>query len=457
MESTSSYGSVLKHPGFLNLWTNQIIVQFAYNSLNFALILWVFHLTDSNTAVASLLIAIYLPSLLFGMFSGVLVDMIDRKKIIIILDFLMALLVFSLIFFKFSYVLVLIVTFLINSIAQFYFSAESSSLPIVVKKDQLFAANSLFSTTFFSMFLIGFGFSGPIISLFGINFVFFLGSAVLFIAFLLANRFPPLNTKDSSATIKLKKAIKLKKTNIAFEIATDEVKQTIKMIRGKFQISSALIILASMQAIIGALAAILPSFLEKTLQIRTTDVSYIVIIPLGIGMVCGAFLIGKIGNLIPRRLLVGRAVLIAGSMLFLVGLAPIISPAIQHFPRPRAVSFLHQPSLSTTVAVGSLLLGIIVVSIIIPSQTVLQENTSDQDRGKVFGVLMALISGLSLPPILFVGILSDIFGTLPIFIALGGLIAILGFLILKPDFFFEENHLPYKLREFLGLGHWEKR
>ena len=106
--------------------------------------------------------------------------------------------------------------------------------------------------------------------------------------------------------------------------------------------------------------------------------------------------------------------------------------------------------------IGSLLLGMVVVSIIIPSQTVLQENTTDQDRGKVFGVLIALISGLSLPPVLFVGILSDIFGTLPIFIGLGGLIAIFGLLILKPDFFFAENHLPFKVREFLGLGHWEK-
>lgn len=456
MESNNSYGSLLKHPGFLNLWINQIIVQFSYNSLNFALILWVFHITGSNTAVASLLVAVYLPSLLFGMFSGVLVDMIDRKKIIIILDFLMAVLVLSLIFFKASYILTLVITFLINTIAQLYFSAESSSLPIIIKKEQLFAANSLFSTTFFSMFLLGFGFSGPMISLFGIDFIFMLGATALFIAFLLANRFPSLTTKENIATLNLKKAIKTKKAELAFEIASNEVKKTITMIKGKLPISSALIILASMQAIIGALAAILPSFLERILQIRTTDASYIIIIPLGIGMVFGAFLIGKIGYKIPRRILVGKAVLIAGLMLFLLGFSPIISPAIQHFPKPRAVSFLLQPSLSTTVAIGSLLLGMIVVSIVIPSQTVLQENTPDEDRGKVFGVLMALISGLSLPPILFVGILSDIFGTLPIFIGLGGFIAIFGLLILKPDFFFEKTHLPFKVREFLGLGHWEK-
>ncbi len=456
MRGNTSYGAVLKNRGFLNLWVNQILVQFTYNSLNFALILWVYYLTHSNTAVAVFLTAVYLPSLLFGAISGILVDISDRKKLILVIDFLLAVLTLTLILFKPYFMLIILAAFVINSLAQLYTSAESSALPLIVKKKQLFAANSLFSTTFFSMFLLGFGLSGPIIGGLGINFIFIFGSLSLFAAFLLAFKFPSIATKENEISKKMKKALINKKTLEVFNIGLDQIKGTVKLIKGKLPILSSLFILAGMQSVVGVLAVLLPSFLEKNLQISATDVSYIVILPLGVGMIIGALLIGKLGYKIPRRILVGRSVLVAGLMLLLVGITPLILPAIQHFSKPKAVSFLRQPSLSAVVSFGSLLLGLIVVSIIIPSQTVLQENTPRGDRGKVFGVLIAVMSALSLPFILFTGVLSDIFGTIPIFLSIGGLVGFIGLLIIKPNFFFGEKQLPLRVREFLGLGHWKK-
>src|SRR3989338_5636749 len=128
--------SVISNPGFLNLWINQLLVQLSFNSLNFALIIWVFKLTDSSTAVSALIFVIYLPAVILGLFTGVLVDIIDRRKIIMLIDFFLCLLFFSLIFFKGSFPAILGVTFLINALAQFYASAEASAIPIVVKKSQ---------------------------------------------------------------------------------------------------------------------------------------------------------------------------------------------------------------------------------------------------------------------------------------------------------------------------------
>src|SRR5260221_13605543 len=116
MQNTSSFTSVLKNPGFLNLWINQILVQLCYNSLNFALIIWVYKLTEVNLAVAGLLVAIYLPAVLFGLFAGVLVDITDKKRIILAIDFILAILFFLLIPAKNSYPLILTITFLINTL-----------------------------------------------------------------------------------------------------------------------------------------------------------------------------------------------------------------------------------------------------------------------------------------------------------------------------------------------------
>src|SRR5687768_9635998 len=114
MSEKSTTSSILHNPGFLNLWFNQLLVQLSYNALNFALIIWVFNLTDSNFAVSALLVAIYLPAVIFGLFTGVLVDLLDKKKIIMMIDFCLCLLFFSLIFFKDSYLAILAIAFLVN-------------------------------------------------------------------------------------------------------------------------------------------------------------------------------------------------------------------------------------------------------------------------------------------------------------------------------------------------------
>lgn len=450
-----SFRSVIANRGFLNLWINQILVQLSFNSLNFALIIWVFKLTDSNTAVSFLLFSIFFPAVLLGLFTGVLVDILDRRKIIMIINFSLSILFFSLIFLKGSYPAILIITFLVNALGQLYASAEASAIPIIVKKNELLAANSLFSATLYSAFLVGFGVSGPLINHLGINFVFGLGGIVLATAFLLSLIFPSIKSTPDQMGKRL--IVALSKRNYAEiqKIGLFEITETIRLIRGKLLVLTSIMILAGVQMVTGILAVLVPGFLEKSLQIKATDASYIVVIPLGLGIVAGGIVLGKLGSNIIKRRLVSRAILFAGLLFFLVGVAPLISPAINYFRHPKPVPFFYQLPLSKVLVAGSFLLGIAMVSILVPSQTVLQENTPEKDRGKVFSVLGAAMSGLSLIPILVSGILADIFGTTPIFIGLGFLVILIGLFGLKPALFFKKEDLSYRVREFLGLGHWE--
>ena len=401
MAEKSTFASVVRNRGFLNLWFNQFLVQLSFNSLNFALIIWVFKLTDSNTAVSFLIFAIYLPAVILGLFSGVLVDITDRRKIIMMIDFFLCLLFFSLIFLKGSFPAILGVTFLINALAQFYAPAEASAIPIVVKKNQLLAANSLFSATLYSCFLLGFGLAGPLINHVGINFVFGLGGVFLAIAFLFSLMFPSIKSTPDAQGKELIWALVHKKYSRMWRIGVFEIKETIGLIRGKLLVLSSIVILAGVQMGIGIMAVLAPGFLEKSLQIKATDASYVLVIPLGLGIVIGGVVLGKFGSSLIKRRLVSRAILFAGLLLLLVGVAP------------------------------------------------------QEDRGKVFSVLGVAMSGLSLIPIFLTGILADIFGTTPIFIALGLVIIVVGMFGLKPSLFFKKEDLSYKVREFLGLGHWE--
>lgn len=456
MAEKATFSQVLKNRGFLNLWLNQILVQLSYNSLNFTLIIWVFKLTDSNTAVSALLFAIYLPAVIFGLFTGILVDLIDRKKIIMMIDFFLSIAFFSLIFLKGNYPAILAIAFLVNILGQFYAPAEASAIPLVTKKEQLITANSIFSATLYTCFLLGFGLAGPLIAHLGINIVFILGAILLAIAFVLSLLFPSIVTSADEQGKKLTIALKERRYLDIKEIGFFEILRTVKLIRGKLPVLTSIFILAGVQMVIGILAVLMPSFLEKSLQIKATDASYVLVVPLGLGIVTGGIILGKLGQRLIKRRLVSRAILFGGLMFFLMGIAPLISPAIRYFRHPRPVPFFYQPPLSKVLVVGSFLLGMAMVSILVPTQTVLQENTPESSRGKVYSVLGVAMSALSLIPVFLSGVLADIFGATPIFISLGAGIILVGLFGLKPNLFFRKKELPLSIREFLGVGHWER-
>ncbi len=441
--------SILKNSGFLKLWTNQILVQLAYNSLNFTLLLWVFKLTDSSIAVSSLMMAIYLPAVFFGIFAGIFVDIVDRRKIISVIDLLMALDFLGLVVFKNSLPAILMLTFIFNALGIFYLSSESSAIPILVKKEKLLPANSLFSTTVFLSFLFGFGLSGPLIGLFGVDLVFLLGAVFLLVAFVLSLLMPSMKANLDDEANMLKTALIHKDFKIFPKIALLELGKTLSIIKTSPQLLFAILIISSQQAIIGMLGVLIPSFFERVLHIRALDASLVLILPLGVGMIVGGGLIGRLGYKIAKRRLVGFGIITAGVIVGLIGFGSILAPIVARVGK--VLPFFDRPSHSIGLIFGAFLLGLSLVAVIVPCQTVIQEETPESSRGKVFSVLNATMSLVSILPILIIGALSDIIGPSWIFLILGMVIFMLGLSALVPKYNLVKRILPYSWKEFLGI------
>lgn len=458
MAEKPTFASVIQNRGFRFLWINQILVQLAYNTLNFALIVWVFKLTDSNFAVSALMLSIYLPAILFGIFAGVFVDLLDRRKIILLIDVLLALAFFLFIPIKQIYPLILVNAFFINSLAQFFMPSESSSIPMLVSRKQLFLANSLFSLTLYGSFMVGFTIGGPILNSWGINAVFLGGGVALLLAFVLANNLPVI--KAAGAQMPFEKYFSLTAFNRLIDLTVNEAKRTGVFIRSKMQITASIALLSAVQGVIGVLAVTMPSYLERVLKIHATDASYFVMLPLGLGMVTGAYLLGRLFQGRPKRSLVVPAILIGGLMFFLIGTVPALAQILQSAELPTALTrpryFFHVPSLSFFFALLAFLSGFCTVSIIVPCQTVLQENTAEENRGKIFAVLAVIMTAVSAISVILAGGLADIFGVTPVIIGVGVVTFIIGFTAMRPNYFFSDRRLPKIMREFLGEGHWGK-
>jgi MFS family permease len=165
------------------LWFGQIVSQLGdwFNSVAiYALLL---ELTGSATSVALMIIVQFLPMAVIGPVAGVVVDRVNRRRLMIATDVLRGLIVLALLAVRRpdQVWLVYLVMGTVVSLTAFFEPARTAVIPNVTTRAQLLTANALSSATWSAMLAIGAGVGGVVTALFGRN-VAFLANAVSFLA-----------------------------------------------------------------------------------------------------------------------------------------------------------------------------------------------------------------------------------------------------------------------------------
>lgn len=153
----SQLRDLLEIRDFRYLWTAQIASDFGDNLTALSLLILIQRLTGSTVAIAGLMISITLPALVFGVLSGVYVDRFDRRRMMIISDFLRAVLVLSFILVDSVELLPLLygIAFVQATIGTLFNPARSALLPRIVGEEKLLAANSVSQTSRIIFNLLG--------------------------------------------------------------------------------------------------------------------------------------------------------------------------------------------------------------------------------------------------------------------------------------------------------------
>lgn len=159
-----------QNSNFTRLWIAQIISLFGdwFNIIALSGLVAQYS-NKSGLAVSGLLLARVLPPFLVSPFAGVLVDRLDRKRLLIISDLMRTAIGCSL-FFATSADRIWIIY--LATIFQFVFSAifepaRSALLPALMPRDQLIKANTLSNITWSVMLAIGAMIGGIITAFFG--------------------------------------------------------------------------------------------------------------------------------------------------------------------------------------------------------------------------------------------------------------------------------------------------
>jgi MFS family permease len=147
------------------------------------------------------------------------------------------------------------------------------------------------------------------------------------------------------------------------------------------------------------------------LQIRAED-SVFVLAPAGIGTVVGSLLLSTWGDRIDRRRLVELALMALGTLLALMALAATIWQRLGLIEDPASTdgSTLAWRSLIGVIMALAVLAGFAFVAVIVPAQTLIQERSVPEVRGRLFAVQMVLANVASIAPLVALGELADFIG-----------------------------------------------
>jgi len=164
--------SLWRNRDFLVVWGGQSISMFGTRVSYIAWIWWVLEQTDSPAAVAAIGIAAALPSLLLGPVAGAIVDRFDRRKVLIGMNLINAIIFGSAAFLMFAGVLqvwhVYAFTGLSATAMAFHRPSLKSSIPNLVDEEQLTHANSLYQISRGICGFVGLLLGGVLVGLIGV-------------------------------------------------------------------------------------------------------------------------------------------------------------------------------------------------------------------------------------------------------------------------------------------------
>lgn len=385
------------------------------NLLNFILLIVVFRLSKSNIAVAGVVLSFTLPSIIFGILAGAYVDKWNKKNVLVYTNALRALAVFPLIYVSHELALVYILSFIVSLVTQFFIPAETPIIPQLVPKNLLLSANALFSMGVFGSIIAAYAMSGPLLLILGKINVFILLTILFgisaFFALLIKLKLPKAHFRKQEINIK------------------DEIKDAFSVMLKKDKVYHSLFLLTLLQTLILVIAVIGPGYATNILHVEVEKFPILFVTPAVIGMVLGAVVIGNFLNNIPKQTLAKIGLLIIGIVVLLFPYGEVLTSRVtvqsinENLPGLMHINVVH------IMVILAVIIGFAFSLVFVPSNTILQEETTDEQRGKVYGSLNTLVGLTSVVPVLGVGILSDAIGVGQVITGIG--LLIIGISILR--------------------------
>lgn len=390
--SGSGFRALFKNQPFMILWSGQILSQIADKVFLILLISLVANyrvpdillnselMRNSQSPNALLnsivMIANTVPAILFGVAAGIFVDRFDKRQIMWITNLMRGTLTIALALLPKQFGILLAIAFLESILTQFFAPAEQAAIPLLVPRERLMSANALFTTTMMGSLIVGFIVGKPLISLattLGGNYGPELAVGGLYVLAAMLLYGIPVKEKIAPTTW--------------FAIdPLEDFKVGMRYVMQDRLVYNAMVQLTILYSVFAALT-VLSINMAQEIGLNQDEFGFL-LAAAGVGLVFGAGLLGHWGDRFHHKPL------------------PLIGFMSMAFV---LAVFTYADRLWLGLAL-SVLLGIGASLVGVPMQTLIQRQTPESMRGKVFGFQNNIVNiALSLP-LVIAGLLTAKFG-----------------------------------------------
>ena len=397
----NGFSALLKNRGFMLLWIGQLFSQLG-DKIFFVLMVALLENYQPPTGLAQnsmysiLMLAFTLPAILFGSAGGIFVDRFSKKLVLTLSNYIQTVLMLFIAFLPRDFFMLLLLTFGVSTLAQFFTPAQQAAIPVLVRRENFMAANAVYSTTMMGSLIVGFAIGEPILTLakdwLGARYGQEIVVGVLYLLSGLAVQLVNLGPENELSP---RESPSLINPWADFKAGLGYLTKNPLILNAMLQLTTLYCVFAALMVLSIRLAA---DFGLKDKQFG------FFLAAAGVGMVFGAAILGHWGDKLHHK------------PLPLVGFL-IMSLVLGVF------TFTHNLilalGLSGFLGVGAALIGV-------PMQTLIQQRTPPTMHGKVFGFQNHIVNIALSAPLAITGPLTDILGLRIVLVAMSIIVAGVG-------------------------------
>jgi MFS family permease len=409
--------SLLDDVDFRMLWLSRLLSQTAQGALLYALLILVVDLSNRSFYNSLFVACSNIPSIAFGLPAGLVVDSLSRKHLLVLLNGFRFVFMLFMVASEPSLTGVFAATLGIWIIHQFYSPSEASMLADMVPSDRYTSAQSLFNLALTISQALGLVLLAPLmLRLGGPELVFVMVGALWLVAGALTILLPSIPVEQSATRRPRRRGL------------IESLGDGWRFVRGDRPTLEAILDDVLVSVGMSSLVVIIPFYLERVLGTSKENTVF-VFAPAALGLVIGLRMAPLLARVIGERYSASLSLAGFAFCIFSLGFveqAYRFLNDVLRIPLNQITDWLAISPLIFLAMLISIPAGITSSIVNVAARSILLQRSPSSVRGQVIATQGLIGNVFGLVPTLLAGIATDIFGVVPVAVALGVLILIAG-------------------------------
>lgn len=394
---TFTQKTILRHQPFRTLWLAQFVSIFGDFLALFGVIsLITFRLHGNAVQVTAVTIAYVLPLAIISPVAGVFVDHWDVKRVMVASDLIRAVLIVLLVFVT-DVGQICAIFAIISTVSSFFAPAQSVTLRTIVPQEGLLAANAMITQAFYMVRLFSPFAAGALIAWLGEKFCFYLDTASFFFSAAMISTLVILRPRSQ--------------TDKSVQSLTQDFVAGNRFIFTHAGLTFVFLAMGVAMFVLSSFSPLISIYIRDSLSAGPFMFGVISSM-VGIGLIAGAQVLRQLHNPNSRVRIVLTGLLALGFGAALLGtFQNVVMAAASTFTMGFAISF-----------------------VLVPAQTMSQQETPPAMVGRVSSTFLSLIAIAQVLGLLLSGYLAQRLGIRALFLASAGFLAVIsgaGYLLMR--------------------------